>query len=87
MGFFSSYWTVPGISPEARDAALRAASAEGVEVGAWLSEVIHRVNAEEVSITRVEGRTADTVHAKLTSIERAMLRPDAGGLAGSLGRA
>jgi len=87
MAFFSSYWSVPGVSPEARDAAARAASAQELELGDWLSDLIHRVSAEELNATATGSRAAQTVEVKLTSIERAMLRPSAGGLAGSFSRA
>lgn len=87
MAFFSSYWSVPGVSPEAQDAAARAAGAQELELGAWLSDLIHRVAAEELSASAAESRAAQTVEVKLTSIERAMLRPGTGELAGSLSRA
>ena len=85
MPFFSSFWSIHGVSPEARDAAVRAASVEGVELGVWLSDVIHKVNADELSATEAEKRSANAVQSKLTSIERAMLRGGAGDLNGNLG--
>ena len=87
MAFFTSHWTVSGVSSEARDAAVRAASAEGVELGAWLSEVIHRVHAEEARMVRMDTRATDAAQTKMTSIERAMMRSGAGEFSGNFGPA
>lgn len=87
MAFLTSYWSVVGVSSEARDAAVRAASSEGVELGAWLSDLIHRVSAEEMKMAQMESRATTTVQTKMTSIERAMLRPDATEFGGNLGPA
>ena len=95
MSIFKSLWAVQGVSPEARDVAVRAAHADGEELGEWLSRLIHRVNADELNAmaTRQDVEQAPktverTVDSKLTSIERAMLRPDGGtGFTGNLGSA
>lgn len=47
MSLFKSYWTVEGISPSARDAAIRAADANGEELGEWLSRLIRKVSEAE----------------------------------------
>lgn len=95
MSIFKSLWTVQGVSPEARDVAVRAAHADGEELGEWLSRLIHRVNADELRAAsaraEMEDRTKPVVREvdnKLTSIERAMLRPDGGaGFTGNFGSA
>lgn len=95
MGIFKALWTVQGVSPEARDVAVRAAHADGEELGEWLSRLIHRVDANEMKAVatresvevRAQPVTRD-VDTKLTSIERAMLRPDGGaGFTGNFGSA
>ncbi|MBT5047657.1 MAG: hypothetical protein HOM58_04075 [Rhodospirillaceae bacterium] len=95
MSIFKSFWSVQGVSPEARDVAVRAAHADGEELGEWLSRLIHRVDADEMSAVasrqHAEQRTKSVsreVDDKLTSIERAMLRPDGGtGFTGNFGSA
>ncbi len=81
MPLFSSSWTVKDVSVEARQAAARAASSEGEDVGVWLSRVIRKVGEAELNAT-VESVAAEAAgsgeNAKLTSIERAMLRPGNG---------
>jgi hypothetical protein len=47
MALFKSYWTVDGISPDARDAAVRAADANGEELGEWLRRLIRKVSEAE----------------------------------------
>ena len=47
MSLFRSHWTVEGISLNARNAAIRAAEADGEELGIWLSRLINKVSAEE----------------------------------------
>jgi ABC-type transporter Mla subunit MlaD len=84
MPLISSYWTVQGISPEARDAAVRAAKAEGEELGEWLSRLIGNVNASELDAAANREATKDTMDNaedpadetddKLSSIERAMIQ-------------
>lgn len=95
MSIFKSFWAVQGVSPAARDVAVRAAHADGEELGEWLSRLIHRVNADEMNAV-ADGRSAKEqtqtvrrdVDPKLTSIERAMLRPDGGaGFTGNFGSA
>ena len=55
MSLFKSYWTVQGISPDARDAAIRAANADGEELGVWLSRLIDKVSqAERDAVTLAE---------------------------------
>jgi hypothetical protein len=94
MSIFKSFWTVPGVSPEARDVAVRAAHADGEELGEWLSRLIQRVNADELRSVTAQPVAADRtrnvvpdVDTKLTSIERAMLRPDGGRFTGNFGSA
>ena len=78
MSLFKSYWTVQGISPDARDAAIRAAEANGEELGVWLSRLINRVSAAEshrvpVSQPRPVNATVNS-DEKMSSIERAMIQ-------------
>ena len=47
MSLFKSYWTVGGISPDARDAAIRAADSDSEELGFWLSRLINKVGMAE----------------------------------------
>ena len=47
MTLIKSYWTVKGISADARSAAIRAAEAEGTELGDWLTRLIGKVSEEE----------------------------------------
>jgi hypothetical protein len=88
MSLFKSYWTVEGISPEARDAAIRAANADGEELGIWLSRLISEVSLQEIeavaggveealgeeSVEEPVEIAADISDDKLSSIERAMLQ-------------
>lgn len=77
MSLFKSYWTVQGISPDARDAAIRAAEADGEELGVWLSRLINRVSAAEshrVPVTPARQVNSDNGD-KMSSIERAMIQP------------
>ena len=92
MSLFKSYWTVPGISPDARNAAVRAAEADGEEVGVWLSRLIYKISTAERNASAGAKDivdTADKVDAandeddKLSSIERAMQQSRAAGDAGS----
>ena len=83
MPLFSTTWTVKDVSVEARQAAVRAASSEGEDLGVWLSRVIRRVGEAElksnVEATAPEaGNVAAAEDTKLTSIERAMLQPGNG---------
>jgi hypothetical protein len=62
MSLFKSYWTVEGISPDARDAAIRAADADGEELGAWLSQLINKVSlAERDAAAVVQDSVEDVV--------------------------
>ena len=86
MALFKSYWTVQGISPDARDAAIRAAEADGEELGVWLSRLIHEVSTAErdnAAVQTVNDADADNEDDKLTSIERAMLQSSSTGNVGS----
>jgi len=96
MALIKTYWTVKGISPEARNAAVRAANASGEELGVWLSRLINKVSqAERDEVAPANGRAADVAAAengtasdadtgdKLSSIERAMRQSRAGGESGS----
>ena len=95
MSLFKSYWTVEGISPDARTDALRAADANGEELGVWLSRLISKVSLEERDAAgEAKDSAEDTVEDamqdaaedsddKLSSIERAMLQPRASGDVGS----
>lgn len=99
MALIKTYWTVKGISPEARNAALRAANASGEELGVWLSRLINKVSvAERNAVSAANDRAADVSAAengttggsaeadtgdKLSSIERAMRQSRAGGDSGS----
>jgi len=79
MSLFKSYWTLEGISPDARNAAIRAANAEGEELGVWISRLINKVSLAERNAVTV-AKDAVTVATdngggtddKLSSIERAM---------------
>jgi len=91
MPLFSTTWSVKGVSVEARQAAARAASADGEDLGAWLSRVIRKVGEAELNPAVAANAPAadsraDAADAKLTSIERAMLRPG-NGLTGNVGSA
>ncbi|MDA1325650.1 MAG: hypothetical protein O3C34_12990 [Proteobacteria bacterium] len=93
MSLFKSFWTVEGISPNARNAALRAAEAEGEDLGVWLSRLINKVSVAErdaaAATTDSAEDNGDIVEAsntntaaeddKLSSIERAMLQSRASG--------
>ena len=89
MSMFKSYWTVQGISPDARDAAIRAANADGEELGVWLSLLINKVSAAERNeANNANGAdTADTSvddeDDKLSSIERAMQQSRSTGQGGA----
>ncbi len=95
MSLFKSYWTVQGISPDARKAAVRAADANGEELGVWLSRLINKVSlAERNAVTVAEDSVEDTVEDsvedtvkdtddKLSSIERAMQQSRTTGDVGS----
>ena len=85
MALFKTYWTVQGISPEAREAAIRAAKSDGEELGVWLTRLIDKVSAEELrSVASNNGATEDKDgDDKLTSIERAMLQSGTTGNMGS----
>ena len=85
MALFKTYWTVQGISPEAREAAIRAAKSDGEELGVWLTRLIDKVSAEELrSVAGNNGATEDKDgDDKLTSIERAMLQSGTTGNMGS----
>ena len=62
MSLFKSYWSVQGISPDARDAAIRAANADGEELGVWLSRLIDRVSqAERDAVTLAENAAEQIV--------------------------
>ena len=62
MSLFKSYWTVQGISPDARKAAVRAADANGEELGVWLSRLINKVSlAERNAVTVAEDSVEHTV--------------------------
>ncbi|MDC0033600.1 hypothetical protein OAJ57_03435 [Alphaproteobacteria bacterium] len=74
MSLFKSYWTVHGISPNARDAAVRAAKANGEELGIWLSRLINKVSAAERNDVTVVNDSNVGSGDKLSSIERAMLQ-------------
>lgn len=82
MALFKTYWTVEGISPEARKAARRAADASGEELGAWLTRLINKVSLSErepaVPHLKVEAEAEDPADNKLSSIERAMQQSRAG---------
>ena len=96
MALFKSYWTVEGISPDARNAALRAADANGEGLGEWLSRLICKVSlAQRDAAAEAEESAEDTVEDivedsdamadsadKLSSIERAMQQNRAAGDAG-----
>ena len=85
MPLFSTTWTVKDVSVEARQAAARAASSEGEDLGAWLSRAIRKAGEAELK-TAVEATAVDASNGsagaaedtKLTSIERAMLQPGNG---------
>lgn len=89
MSLFKSYWTVEGISPGARNAALRAAEAEGEDLGVWLSRLINKVSVAERDAAATDSAEdncdiAETSNTeaegdKLSSIERAMLQSRASG--------
>ena len=65
----------------------RIAAASAAPLGAWLSEVIRSVNAEELRSGEAQSQAADAVRTKLTSIERAMLRAGPREFTGNLGPA
>ena len=86
MSMFKSYWTVQGISLNARNTAIRAAEAEGEELGVWLSRLINKVCEEEggVDATADDMDTSSNDNEenpddKLSSIERAMKQAQAAG--------
>ena len=98
MSLFKSYWTVQGISPDARAAALRAADADGEELGVWLTRLINKVSAAERNAVAAANDSADAAEQtedvkiaeaeedaddKLSSIERAMQHSRAAGDVGS----
>jgi hypothetical protein len=60
MTLIKSYWTVKGISANARDAAIRAAEAEGTELGDWLSRLIGKVSEEERKAAAAKEPVIDT---------------------------
>lgn len=81
MSLFKSYWTVEGISPDARDAALRAANANGEDLGVWLSRLINKVglaelesapiaqnNVEDIAQEMAEDDAEDTVEDAMEDI-------------------
>jgi hypothetical protein len=62
MSLFKSYWTVQDISPDARDSAIRAANADGEELGIWLSRLIDKVSqAERDAVTLAENAAEQIV--------------------------
>ena len=90
MALFRSQWTIQGVSPEAREAALIAASESGEKLGIWLGRLIREIDATEISAAAAGRDLKDTrpiSDDKLTSIERAMLRSGPGELTGNLGSA
>ena len=88
MPLFNTTWTLKDVSVEARQAAARAASADGEDLGIWLGRLIKKANAAEMSaVSEPAAAGADGVEKKLTSIERAMQRPDSGEVTGNLSTA
>ena len=83
MSLFKSYWTVQGISPDARKSALRAAESGGEELGVWLSRLINKVSVAERNAIPLAREGVEDTGDKLSSIERAMRQPRASGDAGS----
>ena len=85
MSMFKSYWTVQGISLNARNTAIRAAEAEGEELGVWLSRLINKVCEEEGvdaladDMDTSSNDTEENPDDKLSSIERAMKQARAAG--------
>jgi hypothetical protein len=76
MSLIKSYWTVKGISANARSAAIRAAEAEGTELGDWLSRLIGKVSEEERKAAAAKEPAFDT--AAETAEERADAADDPG---------
>ena len=69
-------WNLRGVSPEARTAARESAEEAGVPLGAWLSQLIREMDAEELSAREADGALNKVINEapRLSSIERAMLR-------------
>jgi hypothetical protein len=72
----TTQWTLRGVSPEAREAALRAAKEQGIPLGQWMDQAIGKALAEaatsEDSQQQLLDRLAD-IQARLERIEH---RPD-----------
>src|SRR5690242_11320915 len=69
-------WTVKGIAPEERNAAIAAAEREGMTIGEWLTRAIRsQIQADRQSdrvpaVVAEEGRPSSDGQADLTDVER-----------------
>jgi hypothetical protein len=77
----NSIWSLRGVSPEARASVKACAEAEGVSIGAWISDAIRELHAREQNQA---AKLAQGIQnplpelARKSSIERTMMRAAAG---------
>ena len=76
-----SIWSLRGVSTEARASVKACAESEGVSIGAWISQAIHEMHAlEQAQTTDISRELREPLPpvARMSSIERAMMRAAAG---------
>ena len=76
-----SSWSLRGVTSEAREVVKAGAEAEGISIGAWISDAIREMHDfEQQNISESSEDLVETVPriSRMSSIERAMMRAATG---------